>query len=106
VQNSAGLRQQPHIDLRLYNRLKFLNIINNAPPPWPRTKKTDSRNRATPTDDAAAAADTTREANRFVKAVLIADDDGPLAELHLHPRANGTLLPVSANTACSASTAT
>ena len=100
VQNNAEFSANGKIDLvKLYNKVKFLNIINNAPAPSarPRSVATDllnpndpeGRNRRTA---ATAAADTTREKYRFVKAVL----RGLMTARSInftYVRSNGTLLP-------------
>ncbi|MET4074246.1 cell surface protein SprA [Hymenobacter sp. UYCo722] len=100
VQNNAELSANGKIDLvKLYNKVKFLNIINNAPPPTgrPRSVAVDLLNPARPDDLESrnrkpAAADTTREKYRFVKAVL----RGLMTARSInftYVRANGTLLP-------------
>ncbi|MFD2719475.1 cell surface protein SprA [Hymenobacter monticola] len=83
IQNNAELSANGKIDLvKLYNKVKFLNIINNAPPPS-----------AKPRGGAAQApADTTREKNRFVKAVLRSLMTARSINF-TYNRSNGTLLP-------------
>nr|WP_233169290.1 cell surface protein SprA [Hymenobacter sp. BT523] len=90
IQNNAELSANGKIDLvKLYNKVKFLNIINNAPPPVDRPRPT----RAAPGAPAVpAAADTTREKNRFVKAVLRSLMTARSLNF-TYTRANGTLLP-------------
>ncbi|MFC7666855.1 cell surface protein SprA [Hymenobacter humi] len=58
--------------MKLYNKVKFLNIINNAPPPGARPSRSATMQPAQNPDGTPrpAAADTTRETNRFVKSVL------------------------------------
>ncbi|MCI1188265.1 cell surface protein SprA [Hymenobacter sp. DH14] len=99
VQNNAEFSANGKIDLvKLYNKVKFLNIINNAQPASARSRSvaTDLLNAGRP--DAAdgrngkPAADTTREKYRFVKAVL----RGLMTARSInftYVRANGTLLP-------------
>ena len=101
VQNNAEFSANGKIDLvKLYNKVKFLNIINNAPAPGGRSRSvvTDLLNPGRPADPEsrtrkpAAAADTTREKYRFVKAVL----RGLMTARSInftYVRANGTLLP-------------
>ena len=103
VQNNAEFSANGKIDLvKLYNKVKFLNIINNAPAPGARARSvaTDLLNPGRPEETAgrarkpaaAAAADTTREKYRFVKAVL----RGLMTARSInftYVRANGTLLP-------------
>ncbi|MDQ2792943.1 MAG: cell surface protein SprA [Bacteroidota bacterium] len=102
VQNNAEFSANGKIDLvKLYNKVKFLNIINNAPASTgrPRSVATEllSSGRAADAEGrnrppAAAAADTTREKYRFVKAVL----RGLMTARSInftYVRANGTLLP-------------
>ena len=99
VQNNAEFSANGKIDLvKLYNKVKFLNIINNAPAPTgrPRSLAIDLLNSSRPTDpegrNRKPAADTTREKYRFVKAVL----RGLMTARSInftYVRANGTLLP-------------
>ncbi|GAA4037898.1 cell surface protein SprA [Hymenobacter glaciei] len=100
VQNNAEFSANGKIDLvKLYNKVKFLNIINNAPAPGakPRSVATDLLNPERRPNDPegrkpAAAADTTREKYRFVKAVL----RGLMTARSInftYVRSNGTLLP-------------
>ena len=94
VQNNAELSANGKIDLvKLYNKVKFLNIINNAPPPTERPKP----NRDNPGGEEAmrgkaAVADTTREKYRFVKAVLRSLMTARSLNF-TYVRSNGTLLP-------------
>ncbi len=101
VQNNAEFSANGKIDLvKLYNKVKFLNIINNAPAPTgrPRSVATDLLNPGRPDDPESrnrkptAAVDTTREKYRFVKAIL----RGLMTARSInftYVRANGTLLP-------------
>ena len=97
VQNNAEFSANGKIDLvKLYNKVKFLNIINNAPAPGgrPRSVAIDLLNPGRPADPEGRkpAADTTREKYRFVKAVL----RGLMTARSInftYVRANGTLLP-------------
>ena len=74
IQNNRELSANGKIDLvKLYNKVKFLNIINNAQPPrssrpGPRAGLPASMSRND--REGVAAKDTTREKLRFVKAVL------------------------------------
>ncbi len=101
IQNNAEMSANGKIDLvKLYNKVKFLNVINNAPPPTAKAKspRTDllRQNIARPGDDAArkpaAAADTTKEKYRFVKAVLRSLMTARSINFTF-TRSNGTLLP-------------
>ncbi|MDQ2771394.1 MAG: cell surface protein SprA, partial [Bacteroidota bacterium] len=77
IQNNRELSANGKVDLvKLYNKVKFLNVINNAPPPADRGRSTAAR-LLNPEDPAnasrkpvAAPADTAKEQYRFVKAVL------------------------------------
>ena len=74
IQNNRELSANGKIDLvKLYNKVKFLNIINNAQPAQ-RTRPSlrDGAPASSSRDDreGAAAQDTTKEKLRFVKAVL------------------------------------
>ncbi|ALW84557.1 cell surface protein SprA [Hymenobacter sedentarius] len=94
VQNNAEVSANGRIDLvKLYNKVRFLNIINNAPPPAARPQL---QNQAQPGEgaqrQAAAPADTTRETNRFVKAVLRSLMTARSINF-TYVRTNGTLLP-------------
>jgi cell surface protein SprA len=100
IQNNAELSVNGKIDLvKLYNKVKFLNIINNAPPPTPpnRPALTDPNNptalnlpnRPQPT----LAQDTARkDPLRFVKAVLRAVMTARSINF-TYARSTGTLLP-------------
>jgi len=72
IQNNAEFSANGKIDLvKLYNKVKFLNIINNAPPPVDKPRVPKGPLRGQPAGaQAAAPADTTREKLRFVKAIL------------------------------------
>ena len=98
VQNNAEFSANGKIDLvKLYNKVKFLNIINNAPAADGRSRSVanDLLNASRPNEAEGrkpAAADTTREKYRFVKAVL----RGLMTARSInftYVRANGTLLP-------------
>jgi cell surface protein SprA len=99
IQNNAEISANGKIDLvKLYNKVKFLNIINNAPPPGARSKSVPpgtmlpaaaGENGRPPGD---AAADTTREKNRFLKAVLRSLMTARSLNFTF-ARTNGTLLP-------------
>ncbi|MBF9223230.1 cell surface protein SprA [Hymenobacter sp. BT662] len=90
IQNNAELSANGKIDLvKLYNKVKFLNIINNAPPPAARPVPQRGAPGAPATP---AAADTTREKNRFVKAVLRSLMTARSLNF-TYTRSNGTLLP-------------
>ncbi|MDB5270391.1 MAG: cell surface protein SprA, partial [Hymenobacter sp.] len=94
IQNNAEISANGKIDLvKLYNKVKFLNIINNAPPPQARPGAMrpnlgDANAAAKP----APAADTTREKLRFVKAVLRSLMTARSINFTFS-RSNGTLLP-------------
>ena len=100
IQNNAEMTANGRIDLvKLYNKVKFLNIINNAPPPTTRARsaRPDLLNSARPNEaavrsSAAAPADTTRETNRFLKAVLRSLMTARSLNF-TYVRSNGTLLP-------------
>ncbi|WP_426058193.1 cell surface protein SprA [Hymenobacter sp. B1770] len=97
IQNSREISANGRIDLvKLYNKVRFLNIINNAPPPTarPKTTRAELQNRARATDASQqpAAADTTKEANRFVKAVLRSLMTARSLNF-TYVRTDGTLLP-------------
>ncbi|MBD2770088.1 cell surface protein SprA [Hymenobacter sp. BT664] len=100
IQNSAEISANGKVDLvKLYNKVKFLNIINNAPPPTARPKNgglgtapTRAGAGGQPGAPANAAADTTRERNRFVKAVLRSLMTARSINF-TYARTNGTLLP-------------
>ncbi|WP_231590745.1 T9SS outer membrane translocon Sov/SprA [Hymenobacter terrenus] len=77
IQNNAEITANGKIDLvKLYNKVKFLNIINNAPAPGnkPKGGRADILRRALPDQNPQAKTpaepDTTQEKNRFLKAVL------------------------------------
>ena len=100
IQNNAEITANGKIDLvKLYNKVRFLNIINNAPPPTDRSRNSrpDRENPARPGEDAARAkpatpADTTREKYRFVKAILRSLMTARSLNF-TYVRSNGTLLP-------------
>ena len=102
IQNNAEMSANGKIDLvKLYNKVKFLNIINNAPPPIDKSKGPRAdllrQNVARPGEDASrakrtASADTTREKYRFVKAILRSLMTARSVNFTF-TRSNGTLLP-------------
>ena len=97
VQNNAEISANGRIDLvKLYNKVKFLNIINNAPAPAGRTPAADQLTPTQPGAEArarpAAAPDTTQEKNRFLKAVLRSLMTARSINF-TYVRSNGTLLP-------------
>ncbi|WP_223651330.1 cell surface protein SprA [Hymenobacter psoromatis] len=92
IQNNAEMSANGKIDLvKLYNKVKFLNIINNAPPPTPpRPAEPDPNNPGRPKP---TAPDTARkDPLRFVKAVLRAVMTARTLNF-TYVRSNGTLLP-------------
>ena len=92
IQNNAELSANGKIDLvKLYNKVKFLNIINNAPPPTrPQPAAIDPNN---PTRPKPVEPDTARkDPLRFVKAVLRAVMTARSLNF-TYARSNGTLLP-------------
>ena len=97
IQNNAELSANGRIDLvKLYNKVRFLNIINNAPPPPPRPappppNADGSRPRPDPSV-AAAPKDTTSVGLRVVKAVLRSLMTARSLNI-TYTRSNGTLLP-------------
>ncbi|MDO7850680.1 T9SS outer membrane translocon Sov/SprA [Hymenobacter convexus] len=99
IQNNAELSANGKIDLvKLYNKVKFLNIINNAPPPSARSPRAELQraDRNLPGDARRnvdkAPADTTKEKFRFVKAVLRSLMTARSINF-TYARSNGTLLP-------------
>ncbi|WP_241502208.1 T9SS outer membrane translocon Sov/SprA [Hymenobacter glacialis] len=98
VQNNAELSANGRIDLvKLYNKVKFLNIINNAPPPGARPQPSRAGAAARPEleggrPQAEALPDSLRETNRFVKAVLRSLMTARSLNF-TYVRTNGTLLP-------------
>ena len=96
IQNNAELSVNGRIDLvKLYNKVKFLNIINNAPPPTPPARSPiDPNNAVVPIrPKPAAAQDTARkDPLRFVKAVLRAVMTARSLNF-TYARSTGTLLP-------------
>jgi cell surface protein SprA len=95
IQNNAEISANGKIDLvKLYNKVKFLNIINNAQPAAPKTSRAAALLSSAPGDasKSAAAPDTTREKNRFVKAVLRSLMTARSVNFTF-VRSNGTLLP-------------
>jgi cell surface protein SprA len=103
IQNNAELSANGRIDLvKLYNKVKFLNIINNAPAPG----RGNASRRAVPRDESMAAsrtgegqrpkpdakADTTRDKLRIVKAVLRSLMTARSLNF-TYTRSNGTLMP-------------
>ncbi|MDO7847858.1 cell surface protein SprA [Hymenobacter sp. M29] len=98
IQNNAELSANGKIDLvKLYNKVKFLNIINNASPPSVKARpREELENRGAPGDArrnvVKAPADTTKEKYRFVKAVLRSLMTARSLNF-TYARSNGTLLP-------------
>jgi cell surface protein SprA len=97
IQNNAEISANGKIDLvKLYNKVKFLNIINNAPPPRARSRSAPAGTMAPAGENgrpaADAAADTTREKNRLIKAVLRSLMTARSLNF-TYARTNGTLLP-------------
>ncbi len=94
IQNNAELSANGKIDLvKLYNKVRFLNIINNAPPPAPRPPAPDPNAPAPAGRPRPTEPDTARkESLRFVKAVLRAVMTARTLNF-TYTRANGTLLP-------------
>jgi len=92
VQNNAELSANGKIDLvKLYNKVRFLNIINNAPAPTrPQPDVVDPNN---PTRPKPVAPDTAKkDPLRFVKAVLRAVMTARSLNF-TYARSTGTLLP-------------
>ena len=94
IQNNAELSANGRIDLvKLYNKVKFLNIINNAPPPPPRpVPPPPGAPDARPKPEAAAPRDTTPVLVRAVKAVLRSLMTARSLNF-TYARSSGTLLP-------------
>ncbi len=94
IQNNAEVSANGKIDLvKLYNKVKFLNIINNAPPPTARPQNpTRPGEDGARTPGQAAPADTTKEKYRFVKAVLRSLMTARSLNFTF-VQSNGTLLP-------------
>ncbi|WP_258048929.1 cell surface protein SprA [Hymenobacter sp. NBH84] len=101
IQNNGELSGTGKIDLvKLYNKVRFLNIINNAPPPPPVQRDEKGRIiKPKPTPPGApgvagAPADTTRKAPEFraLKAVLRSLMTARSLDF-TYTRSNGTLLP-------------
>ncbi|MBX0291365.1 cell surface protein SprA [Hymenobacter sp. HSC-4F20] len=107
IQNNGELSANGRIDLvKLYNKVRFLNIINNAPPPQPRAQAgadnpRDARaglarrvQNGTPgAPDATAAADSSQGPQlRALKAVLRSLMTARSLNF-TYTRSNGTLLP-------------
>ncbi|MDO7887461.1 T9SS outer membrane translocon Sov/SprA [Hymenobacter cheonanensis] len=96
VQNNRELSANGKIDLvKLYNKVRFLNIINNAPPPAPRPAQPDPSNPNAPvaTRPTPTAPDTARkDPLRFVKAVLRAVMTARSINF-TYAQSSGTLLP-------------
>ncbi|WP_460583840.1 T9SS outer membrane translocon Sov/SprA [Hymenobacter arcticus] len=95
IQNNAELSANGKIDLvKLYNKVKFLNIINNAPPPLPRPQPAVvDHNNPNATRPTPIAPDTAKkDPLRFVKAVLRAVMTARSLNF-TYARSNGTLLP-------------
>ena len=96
IQNNRELSANGKIDLvKLYNKVKFLNIINNAPPPPPRpqTPPADPNNPNAPVRPKPTEPDTAKkDPLRFVKAIL----RGVMTARSLnftYAQSSGTLLP-------------
>ncbi|WP_375416935.1 cell surface protein SprA [uncultured Hymenobacter sp.] len=96
IQNNAELSANGRIDLvKLYNKVRFLNIINNAPPPPPRPRpapRNADGTRPTPPPAANVPTDTTSAGLRVVKAVLRSLMTARSLNF-TYTRSNGTLLP-------------
>jgi cell surface protein SprA len=95
VQNNRELSANGKIDLvKLYNKVKFLNIINNAQPANPpRPALTDPNNPTAPTRPQPTAPDTAKkDPLRFVKAVLRAVMTARSINF-TYSQSAGTLLP-------------
>ncbi|MVN79168.1 cell surface protein SprA [Hymenobacter sp. HMF4947] len=97
IQNNAELSANGKIDLvKLYNKVKFLNIINNAPPPVVTRRPALDPNNPNPTPNLPprpTAPDTARkDPLRFVKSVLRAVMTARSINF-TYARSNGTLLP-------------
>ena len=95
IQNNAELSANGKIDLvKLYNKVRFLNIINNAPPATPpRPAPADPNNPTPPGRPQPTAPDTARkDPLRFVKGVLRAVMTARTLNF-TYARSNGTLLP-------------
>ncbi|MDB5235805.1 MAG: cell surface protein SprA, partial [Hymenobacter sp.] len=94
IQNNAEISANGRIDLvKLYNKVKFLNIINNAPAPTSRAESLSrSASDGVASPQATAQPDTTREKNRFVKAVLRSLMTARTINF-TYVRSSGTLLP-------------
>ncbi|MGI4821588.1 MAG: cell surface protein SprA, partial [Janthinobacterium lividum] len=96
VQNNRELSANGKIDLvKLYNKVRFLNIINNAPGPAPRPAQADPNNPNAPlaTRPTPTAPDTARkDPLRFVKAVLRAVMTARSINF-TYAQSSGTLLP-------------
>jgi cell surface protein SprA len=94
VQNNRELSANGKIDLvKLYNKVRFLNIINNAPGPAPRPAQADPNNPNAPARPTPVAPDTARkDPLRFVKAVLRAVMTARSINF-TYAQSSGTLLP-------------
>ncbi len=101
IQNNGELSANGKIDLvKLYNKVRFLNIINNAPPPGP-ANKAGAKGTVAPgvvrrpgeAQAGAAPADTAKGPElRFLKAVLRSLMTARSLNF-TYTRSNGTLLP-------------
>ncbi len=94
IQNNAELSANGRIDLvKLYNKVRFLNIINNAPPPAPRPAPLPpGADGARPKPEATAVPDSTPVLVRAAKAVLRSLMTARSLNF-TYARSTGTLLP-------------
>ena len=94
IQNNAELSANGRIDLvKLYNKVKFLNIINNAPPPAPRpVPPPPGADGTRPKPAQEAPRDSTPVLVRAAKAVLRSLMTARSLNF-TYARSNGTLLP-------------
>ncbi|TDN37799.1 cell surface protein SprA [Hymenobacter sp. UV11] len=95
IQNNAELSANGKIDLvKLYNKVRFLNIINNAPPATPPRPAPADPNSPTPLGRPQPIAPDTAKKDplRLVKAVLRAVMTARAINF-TYARSNGTLLP-------------
>ncbi|MET4105543.1 cell surface protein SprA [Hymenobacter sp. UYP22] len=100
IQNNGEVSANGKIDLvKLYNKVRFLNIINNAPPPPPRVKPEAGQNNPrtapgqTNTPGQTAAADSSQGPQlRLLKGILRSLMTARSLNF-TYARSNGTLLP-------------